>query len=371
MPLPPLPKGAVFSESGLPPLPEGAEFVSSDRSIPTIKNLENAPTPIKEVRSIPSKLLDKITEAMTLGGQNRWESDLETLGGQKPETATDYASALANKIVENSDALMGIPVLGEVSPAVKYLSASTNIPSVMKMPEMAKPVVTKAKEIIEPVAEKASEIGKKIAESPSKFLGWTSKTDPESIKLAYRIGKEGSPELKEAFKAGKALEMDDYSQMIYNYARKLGLPHEEAMKATHYRQDLETGAWNLWNKFKKQNPLGLPGWEKASDAQKLKMAEQAGFDLGSIIPTKKNAKAMLGLEGGLGYLAHMTPYLKHLVSAKLLPALGLQSPRMVGELAYRTGQARKVIPPILRGVQNLSGSQIVGGLGQAVKEEQD
>ena len=152
--------------------------------------------------------------------------------------------------------------------------------------------------------------------------------------------------------------------MIYNYARKLGLPHEEAMKATHYRQDLETGAWNLWNKFKKQNPLGLPGWDKATDTQKLKMAEQAGFDLGSLLPTKKNAKAMLGLEGGLGYLAHMTPYLKSVINAKVLPLLGLQSPKLVGELAYRTGQARKVVPSILRGVENISGPQAIGALQQ-------
>ena len=33
---PPLPKGAVFSDSGIPPLPPGATFISSDPSIPTM-----------------------------------------------------------------------------------------------------------------------------------------------------------------------------------------------------------------------------------------------------------------------------------------------------------------------------------------------
>ena len=122
--------------------------------------------------------------------------------------------------------------------------------------------------------------------------------------------------------------------------------------------------YSVSNKFKNQNPLGLPGFEKASDAQKLKMAEQAGFDLGSYIPTKKNAKALLGLEGGLGYLASVTPYLKAIVNAKVLPLLGLQSPKLVGEIAYRTGQARRVVPPILKGVDNISGPQAIGALQQ-------
>jgi hypothetical protein len=292
----------------------------------------------------------------------------------------DYESSFGHKAGQFAEEglrmLEGIPMLGpEVNIGEKAIPYLINkVPTlekgladvVNKIPDIEKitshPLYKKATEAVEPITEFASKAGEKIKEAPSKFLGFTSRTDPESIKLAYTIGKEGDPLLAKAFKTGKELELDDYSQMIYNYARKLGLPHEEALKATHYRQDLETGAWNLWNKFKNQNPLGLPGWDKASDAQKLKMAEQAGFDVGSILPSKKNARAMLGVEGGLGYLAHMTPWLKSIVNAKMLPLLGFQSPRIAGELAYRAGQTRRIVPTILKGTKEVPTPGLVGGL---------
>lgn len=363
MALPPLPKGAIFKEDGLPPLPPGAQFVSDDPSVPGAFEDKPIPAPVP-----PNKLVEFLS-----GGKSKdWEQYL--YNNEAPE---DTKIGKFNQLMQGlgSDALLGIPVVGEVGPAVKYLSAASDLPSMMKLPSMAHPLAKKASKALEPIVEKvepiveavsdvASKAGEKIKEAPAKFLGWTSRTNPESLKTAYRVGKEGDKEVLKAFKAGKELELDDYSQMIYNYARKLGLPHEEALKATHYRQDLETGAWNLWNKYKNQNPLGLPGWNKATSTQKAKMAEQAGFDVGSYIPNKKNAKALLGLEGGLGYLASVTPWLQHLVSAKFLPALGLQSPKIAGELAYRTGQARRVVPSILKGVDNLTGPQAIGALQQ-------
>ena len=357
---PPLPKGAVFATDGLPPLPVGATLVPSDASIPTM-------SADFESRPIAKKDANKLVEAISAGKAKDFEQFF--YGGEKPsETRLGRFNQLMQQ--GGSDALIGMPVLGEVGPALSYLNAVSDLPSISKLP-ISKKVASVVSDIGEEIApytgkisETASKVGKKIKEFPSKTLGFTSQTDPKAIELAYRIGKEGDPALVKAFKAGKDLELDDYSQMIYNYARKLGLPHEEALKATHYRQDLETGAWNLWNKFKNQNPLGLPGWEKASDAQKLKMAEQAGFDLGSYIPTKKNAKALLGLEGGLGYLASVTPYLKAIVNAKVLPLLGLQSPKLVGEMSYRAGQARRIVPSILKGVDNISGPQAIGALQQ-------
>ena len=46
---PPLPKGAVFSDSGIPPLPPGATFISSDPSIPTMSaDFESRPIAKKD-----------------------------------------------------------------------------------------------------------------------------------------------------------------------------------------------------------------------------------------------------------------------------------------------------------------------------------
>lgn len=346
MALPPLPEGAVFSESGLPPLPAGAKFVSDDPSVPTIMSEEEQKAAEKKYRE--------------------YESSFGHRAGQFAEEGLRMLEGIPIMGAEVQIGRGAIPYMLEKVPALeKGLSGIGNLtshPLYKKAAQVIEPIAEKVEPVVEAVSDVASKAGKKIKEAPASLLGWTSRTDPKSLKAAYAIGKEGDKELLKAFKAGKELELDDSSQMVYNYARKLGLPHEEALKATHYRQDMETGAWNLWNKFKNQNPLGLPGWEKASDAQKIKMAEQAGFDLGSILPTKKNAKAMLGLEGGLGYLASMSPWLKSVVNAKMLPLLGFQSPRIAGELAYRAGQTRRVVPSILKGAKDIPTPALVGGL---------
>ena len=201
MALPPLPKGAVFSESGLPPLPEGAEFVSSDRSIPTVKDLESAP--IKPVDR------NRLVEALSAGKAKDWEQFL--YGGETPE---ESKVGRLNQLMEQggSDALLGMPVLGEIGPAFEYLNASTNIPTLMKMPDLAHPVARKAKEIIEPVVEKASEVaskaGEKLKDIPAWILGKTAglTRDPNdtrnALNIAYQIGKESTPELEKMLKEG-------------------------------------------------------------------------------------------------------------------------------------------------------------------------
>lgn len=353
--LPPLPKGAVFVEGDLPPLPEGATFVSSDRSVPVPMSEEEQALAEKKWRDYQNSFKYKAGQFAEEG--LRMLEGVPMLG---PEV--NIGKGAFPYLVSQSPSIeQGLSTVAKHLPNIEKISSH---PLYQKTASIAEPVV-------EAVSEVASKAGEKLKNIPSKVFGYTSRTDPESLQMAYQIGKEGDPLLAKAFKAGKELELDDYSQMIYNYARKLGLPHEEALKATHYRQDLETGAWNLWNKFKQQNPLGLPGWDKASDTQKLKMAEQAGFDLGSILPTKKNAKAMLGVEGGLGYLASVTPYLKHIVNAKMLPLLGLQSPKIVGEMAYRAGQARRVIPTILKGTKDVPTPALVGGLNYLRGDEED
>jgi hypothetical protein len=350
MALPPLPQGAVFIEdNGLPPLPTGAKFVSSDPSVPTIMSEEEQKAAEKKYRDYESSFGHRAGQFAEEGLKMLEGIPVMGAEAQIGQAAIPY---LINKV----------PVLEEALSKIPNIKNITSSPLYKKTAQAVEPITEKLEPIVETVSDVASKAGEKIKEVPSKFLGWTSRTNPESLKTAYRIGKEGDKELLKAFKTGKELELDDYSQMIYNYARKLGLPHEEALKATHYRQDLETGAWNLWNKFKNQNPLGLPGWDKASDAQKLKMAEQAGFDVSSILPTKKNAKAMLGVEGGLGYLASMTPWLKSIVNAKMLPLLGFQSPRVAGELAYRAGQTRRVVPTILKGTKDIPTPALLGGL---------
>lgn len=284
---------------------------------------DDIPSPMSNVKAQPRQktLLDRTAEMLS-GGKFGSMQDL-VYGGERP---ADSMLGKAGQIARQSgiEGLQGIGQVGQVSPAMT--AVGQNIPNMGKYTK--------------PVTEALSKV-------PSAVLGKTSGLiDPKAINVAYQVGKSGSPELKAAIAAGKEIPIMPESRMVYNYARQLGLPHDIASTAEHYNAS-EKGAWGLWNAAKAAGTK-FPSFEdfsKLNLPEQIKLATQAGVDLGTYLPQKKLAQALAkGTDATavLGALGHLPAALQGMVSLKLLPLMALQSPRAIGKAAQAAGATARV-----------------------------
>lgn len=143
-----------------------------------------------------------------------------------------------------------------------------------------------------------SKAGDKVSSLPSRFLSFQSGKDPEAFSTIYNIYKEGNPELEKAVSEATPLGKKLFNDMIYNYARKLQLPHEQAILAKDYTKNHpeKLGAWDLLEKHYVGFPQGTPAaeirsqvsaykpWASLTDAEKVKQATQAGVDTANWSP---------------------------------------------------------------------------------------
>lgn len=338
MALPPLPQGAIFvGSSDLPPLPQGAEFVSNDPSIP------HAFDP----------------QAQEIAGK-KWK-DYQNSFGRK---AGEFAE-------EGLRALEGLPMLGpEVNiaeGAIPYLvnkvpALEQSISDISKL--TSHPLYQQASGAIEPIIENvknvASNVGQKIIDAPVKAMSYMSNIPTKDIKDIYQMFKESNPEIVKAFREYQKKELDPVVDSIanYNYAMTLGMPPKVARMATHYRQDLESGAYMLKNLWENQNPLKINSKKFAQmrkelfeklGSDEIARAEILGMKTGDILPTGKRAiSRMLTQAAGLGGIPSF--FLHSALGGLGAVPLIFKSPALVADIAAKTGQARKYIPPILKGV---------------------
>lgn len=138
------------------------------------------------------------------------------------------------------------------------------------------------------------------------ILGWLTDTNPEAYRTVYELYKKGDKQLIDKMKNGTKLEKQIYSDMVYNYSRKLGLPHDKALQAVDYTRGQhpnKLGAWDLWDDYVAQAQKADPNLTAAeiragqyqpaknlSVAELEKQAAQAGVDTARILPIDfKNA----------------------------------------------------------------------------------
>jgi hypothetical protein len=244
-------------------------------------------------------------------------------------------------------------------------------------------VVGKVGETLAPIAEKAAPYIEKAKELPAKALSLLSSGQkPEAFNVAYNVAKEGLPEYTKAYSKGKKFELPEEAEAIYNYSRKFGLPHDWAIQARHMNSlEEDLGTWWLKKQYEKQ--FNVPyaksyewAWKNATPAQKAKLAETAGVDFRKISPIRgSTGEAVPDLIdrlkdiGVIGALTHLMPHAAWLKSPRLASYLATTA----GKGARYAGQAADIIPPILQGTKNLSGSQIAGGLSTLAnsKDEQN
>ena len=345
-----------FDLSTAKPVTSGFDLSTSKPVNESYDYTGDIPTPMSATYQQPKQkgFLDKTAEVIS-GGKYGTMQDL-AYGGEKPE---DSFLGRAGQVLHQSgvEGLTGVGPLGQTESAMVALGQ--NIPNVSKY---------------------TSGLVNALKKVPSAVLGKTSGIiDPKAINVAYQVGKSGSPELKEALAAGKEIPIMPESRMIYNYARQLGLPHDIASTAEHYNSS-PTGAWGLWTAAKAEGKK-FPSFEdfsKLNLPEQVKLAQQAGVDLGTYLPQNKIAKGLLegeGIAAGASMLGHLPAVLQGLVSAKMLPAIALQSPRIVGNIAQGAGataaMAEKAAPYVSGAVKALPANQKAALLSKLLSNQEE
>ena len=325
----------------------------------------------------PTESSNKLLELISSGKAKDLQQFL--YGGEKPEEST---LGKVGQLIEQSgiEGLTGIGPIAETSAVIpKLLSTSHPLhKAAIELSQVPSELIGKASEKILPIASKA---GEKIKDVSASVLGSMSNIHPEAYKTIYELYKAGNKELLDKLKNGTKFEKELLSDMIYNYSRKLGLPHELAKKPVDYTRGHPRGlgAWDIWDKYAEQFPnidpallrikQGYKSFSNLSNAEKAKQAIQAGIDTSrlNIIPPK-TGKETIGDYLKLG--AKLTaPTFLHSPLATIL-----ESPRVARAIfstAGRGARYAKDVPPILQGTKNLSGSQIAGGLSTLANQQEE
>jgi hypothetical protein len=291
------------------------------------KTSDTIPSPVitKAPMAAPSTdLLSKAAQVVS-GGKFGTMQDL-IYGGQRP---ADSMLSRAGQIVDTSGltGLTGISKVADVP--VLATSIGKNIPNIS-------PFVKKASQVAKPATDV-------IKELPAQALSFMSGKDKEAFKYAYNIARQAEPtakELAKKFEIGLDLQKKYGSQMNYNYSRVLGLPHDIAITATSYDKTSPQGAWSLWSKYIADNPSIPPAYipfKNASVADKIRMAEQSGVDLGRWSPIAGKTGEALSRSDLVDMAKWAIPALPYAIPTGLL-----KSPRVAGLVATGAGKAANV-----------------------------
>jgi hypothetical protein len=274
--------------------------------------------------------------------------------------------------MQGSDALMGIPVLGEVGPAVSY--------GIAKAPM---------------VASAASKVGQKLSELPLSAQSLISGKPKEELRTMYNIGKDKSGDLLNEFKKWSNNELINIANRgDYNTAIAEGLPHELAVQATHRRSHLEKGVWYIKNLFNNNyvEKMGISPEqfqiERAALLQDVlpkatSEAQRLGMKYADIIPTNLKDLANLGAHtAGWGGLGSMIMHSLTGAAGAAIPII-TKSPALNANLSIGTGKAARALEsgydlakptlnfakPALSLFDNITIPQATGLLGQVVQQD--
>lgn len=308
---------AIAEALGASPAESGGQY---DSESPIASSL-NTTSPIQSISN-------KIAETLS-GGKFGSMQDV-MYGGQKP---SDSFFGKAGQILDQSGltGLTGIPKVAEVPALGAYIGK--NIPNIPKVGAM----FPKATSVVNSL--------------PANFLAFMSNKNPERFNTLYNINKEGNPVLQKAVKEAIPLGKELYDDMIYNYARKLQLPHEVALKAKDYSRGHPEGlgAWDLLDVNYLPNS-GIPAaiqrlsvnnaskpFSQLTEAQKLKQATQAGVDTAVWSPFAPKTGQAFSREDLFNLSKWLIPAMPH-----ALPLAALKSPRVAGEVAAIAGKAANI-----------------------------
>lgn len=240
---------------------------------------------------------------------NKWEQAPTVQPGIDPQTNAPYDPSIPTNMTleQGRNALPYQPtVMERIGSAWDASKLEGLAPEVMPIGGLTRtPIIQKGKAATEALASniKNSETAQKLASLlskssdvvssiPNKILAFQSGKNPEAFNTIYQAYKQNIPELKQAIDEATPLGKKLYNDMVYNYTRKLQVPHDVAILAEDYTKGHPggLGAWDLLAQHYKDLPKDMPAavkrtlmpdykaFDKLSDAEKLKQATQAGVD---------------------------------------------------------------------------------------------
>ena len=241
--------------------------------------------------------------------KNAWEQAPTITPGFDPQTNAPYDPSIPTNmalqsnrtaapykptIMENIGNAWDASKLEGLAPEVMPIGGLTKTPMIEKGKAAAETLSSNIKnsETAQKLAALLSKSGDFMGSIPNKLLAFQSGKDPEAFNTIYQAYKNNIPELKQAINEATPLGKKLYNDMVYNYTRKLQVPHDVAILAEDYTKGHPEGlgAWDLLAQHYKDLPgdmaaaikrTTMPAYkpfEQLSDAEKLKQATQASVD---------------------------------------------------------------------------------------------
>jgi len=272
---------------------------------------------------------------------------------QSNRTATPYKLSLMDKIGNAWDASK----LEGLAPEVYPIGGLTKTPMIEKGKVAAETIASdiKGSETAQKLAALLSKSGNFIGSIPNRLLSFESGKDPEAFNTIYQAYKQDIPELKQVIGQSTELGKKLYNDMVYNYTRKLQVPHDVAILAEDYTKGHPEGlgAWDLLKQHYKDLPEDMPAaikrtlmpsykpFEQLTDAERLKQATQAGVDTAVWNPkppsTGQGISAgdlwTIGKKIGLPLLTH-----NPLIAATASPRVARMAAMLAGKAANAGGK---------------------------------
>lgn len=237
-------------------------------------------------------------------------------------------------------------------PEVSPIGGITRLPSAEKGKTAVQGLVKAAQEsnVAQKLGDLLSSAGSAVGSIPKRLLAFESQRNPEAFNTIYQAYKQNLPELKQAINEATPLGKELHNDMVYNYARKLQVPHDVAILAEDYTRGHPEGlgAWDLLTQHYKDLPIDMPAaikraqmpsyrpFEQLTDAERLKQATQAGVDTAVFnpVPAKTGVDDIANIAMTLGK--------KAILPSIAQPLAALSSPRVARMAAILAGQGANV-----------------------------
>ena len=316
-------------------------------------------------RSLISKGLDVLTQGATLGGEKHWDQNLFDQTSVKDinnPTTWEYTKALGNKALESSMAYAPMGELAETSALAPALLEK--IPQGLETAAKIGDVASKTASTVGHYASPTINAVKNFL-SPLSFMEHRTGVKPGTFKDVFEMGEKNYYPFSQEVKAFKQAQKEELPEGMsigdYNYAISQGAPHDVAVLARHYAQDLENGAWYLKNLYynnkdaikkmgitaeefaeQRANLLAKIGKDKIKSPE-METASSLGIRTGEYFPEGK--KSLRNLAGQSGIFGSIGTLLGHAFMHSILGGAGgatiplaMKSPKLNAELALRAGQ---------------------------------
>jgi hypothetical protein len=246
-----------------------------------------------------------------------------------------------------------------LAPEVNPIGGLTRLPSAEKGKVAVQGLANAAKNstVAQKLGDLLSSAGNAIGSIPKHVLAFESNKDPLAFSTLYNAAKEGNKEALAAIKEATPLGKQLYNDMVYNYTRKLQVPHDVAILAEDYTKGHPEGlgAWDLLSQHYKDLPADMPAaikrtqmpgykpWDELSDAEKIRQATQAGVDTSvwNPIPAKTGEGDLANIALTLGKKA-ILPSMFHAVAPLASPRVARMAAILAGKGANVAGKVGDV-----------------------------